>query len=177
MVKSGGEEAFKRDFDKNLRKAALFSDQKPAEPCATVVFFKKIMRDSKKKQFEQPLFPGYVFMSAQSFDASIAEAAKKSKNFYHFLDSNADIKRLQGGDREILSNLLKFGETQGISKVRFDENQKITVQCGPLAGFAGKIIKVNRKRGRATVQIDLCNNTMKFDLAFDELTAANSPQA
>ena len=167
MIKSGGEESFKKDFEENLKKAAINS--------AKITFFKKKMRNSKKIEFEQPLFPGYCFLSVEKMDAKIAEAAKKSKNFYHFLDNNTDIKRLQGKDKEILSNLLKFGETQGISTVSFDENQKITVSKGPLMGFEGKIIKVNRKRGRATIKIDLCNNEMRFDLAFDELAATQRP--
>lgn len=162
MIKSGGEESFKKDFQQNIEKAAINS--------AKITFFKKKMRNSKKIEFEQPLFPGYCFLSVEKMDAKIAEAAKKSQNFYRFLDSNTEIKRLQGQDQEILSNLLKFGETQGISTVSFDENQKIIVSKGPLLGFEGKIIKVNRKRGRATVKIDLCNNEMRFDLAFDEIT-------
>lgn len=165
MVKSGGEEAFKKDFEKNLGKIAPLS--------AKITFFKKKMRDSKKKEFEQALFPGYCFMSVESFCPQITEAAKKSRNFFHFLDSNKDIRSLQGNDREILSNLLKFGDVQGISKAYFTEDQKIVVAEGPLAGFEGKIVMVNRKRGRATVQITLCSSQMKFDLAFDEISACN----
>lgn len=174
MVKSGGEEAFKKDFDKNLRKAALLNAEKEDGgadefSCAQIIFFKKKMRDSQKREFEQALFPGYCFMSVEKFSAKIAETAKKTKNFYHFLNNNSDIQKLQGNDREILSNLLKFGETQGISQATFDENQRIIVEAGPLMGLEGKIVKVNRKRGRATVQITLCSNQMKFDLAFDEI--------
>ena len=174
MVKSGGEGAFKKDFEKNLGKFAILEgDQakKYALLSAKITFFKKKMLDSQKKAFEQTLFPGYCFLTVESFGIKVVEAAKKSKNFYYFLNNNKDIKRLQGNDREILSNLLKFGEIQGISKAYFDKDQKIVVASGPLAGFAGKIIKVNRRQGRATVQVDLCNNTIKFDLAFEEITA------
>ena len=164
MVKSGGEEAFKKDFEKNLRKVS----EQTAQSVKTT-FFKKKMRDSQKKEFEQSLFPGYVFLSTKEFNSQIVEAAKQSKNFYHFLNSNSNIQALRGNDRQILANLLKFGETQGISKVWFDQNQKILIASGPLAGFEGKIIKVNKKRGRATVQVDLFNNAIKFDLAFDEI--------
>lgn len=174
MVKSGGEEAFKKDFEKNLKKAALLEAgaQKTPALSAKITFFKKKMRDSKKREFEQALFPGYVFLSAQALDDRVAEAAKKAKNFYHFLNSNSDIQKLQGSDREILASLLKFGETQGVSQAYFDQNQRIVIAGGPLLGFEGKIIKVNKKRGRATVQVDLCSNTMKFDLAFEEMAAS-----
>ena len=179
MVKSGGEEAFKKDFEKNLGKIALYEanqDKKAALLSAKITFFKKKMRDSQKKEYEEALFPGYCFMTATSFCPQIAGAAKKSKNFYHFLDSNKAIRALQGNDKEILSNLLKFGEVQGISKAYFTEDQKIVVSEGPLAGFEGKIVMVNRKRGRATVQVDLCNNTIKFDLAFEEIAECKKIQ-
>ena len=171
MVKSGGEEAFKKDFEDNLKLEALAAAgaQEADALQAKVVFFKKKMRNAKKIEYEQALFPGYVFLSAEAFDERLVSAAKKSRNFFHFLNSNADIQKMQGKDREILSNLLKFGETQGISKAFFDENQRIVIKSGPLLGFEGKIVKVNKKQGRATVQIDLCKNTLKFDLAFDEI--------
>ena len=171
MVKSGGEESFKKDFEKKL--AALCEEQASAK----ITFFKKTMRNSKKEEFEEALFPGYLFLSAQAFDARIVGAAKKSKNFYRFLNSNTDIRPLRGSDLEHFSNLLKFGETQGVSKARFAENQRIVIESGPLLGFEGKIVKVNRKRGRATVQIDLCDNTMKFDLAFEEISAKGNTEA
>lgn len=135
------------------------------------------MKNSKGVEYEQALFPGYVFMSTDALDAPLVATAKKSRGFCRFLNTNTDILRLQGKDMEYLSNLLKFGETQGISQAYFDENQRIVVAKGPLAGFEGKITKVNRKRGRATVQIDLCSNIIKFDLAFEEIAAAGSPQA
>ncbi len=175
MVKNGGEGTFKKDFEKNLSKLAVLEadkSQKAALLSTKIFFFKKKMLNSQKKEFEQPLFPGYCFLSTESFHPKIAEAAKKTKNFYFFLDNNKDIKRLQGNDRETLSNLLKFGEVQNISKARFDKNQKIVVSEGPLTGFEGSIVKVNRKRGRATVQIQLCSNQMKFDMAFEEITAS-----
>lgn len=169
MVKSGGEESFKKNFDETIRKARL--SQKTLSE-AKITFFKKRMKNAKKVEYEQALFPGYVFMSTENLDAALVAATKKCQNFYHFLNTNADIVHIQGKDMEYLSNLLKFGETQGISKAYFDQNQRIVITKGPLTGFEGKITKVNRKQGRATVKIDLCNNEIKFDLAFEEITAA-----
>lgn len=171
MVKSGGEESFKKSFDETIKKSRL--SQKPLNE-AKITFFKKRMKNAKKIEYVQALFPGYVFMSTESLDAPLAAATKKCRNFYHFLNTNADILRVQGKDMELLSNLLKFGETQGISQAYFDQNQRIVITKGPLAGFEGKITKINRKQGRATVKIDLCNNEIKFDLAFEEISLSES---
>lgn len=167
MVKSGGEEAFKKEFEEAIAKSR--ETQNPIED-AKITFFKKKMRNAKKIEYEEPLFKGYVFMSTEKLTVQQVNAAKKRKNFYHFLDSNANIQKLCPKDYEQIAALLQFGEIQGVSKAYFNEKQRIVVTSGPLAGFEGKITKVNRKRGRATVQIDLCSNIMKFDLAFDEIT-------
>lgn len=171
MVKSGGEKAFKKDFEEALTRSRAANKSLPD---AKAVFFMKKMRDSKRREFEQALFPGYVFLSAGSVDAPLLQAVKKCRGFYRFLNANDDIQKLQGKDFDYLSNLMKFGETQGISQAAFDENQRIVIKSGPLLGFEGQIVKVNRKRGRATVQIDLCNNEMKFDLAFEEISLNES---
>lgn len=160
MVKTGAEEAFKSDFEKTLKERDI---------SAEVMFFKKKMRTSKKIEYEQVLFPGYVFLAVLELNPDIVRIARLNRNFYHFLPSNTDIHQLEGKDLEYLANLRKFGEVQGISKAYFNENMRIVVTDGPLMGFAGNIIKVNRKRQRVTVKLDLCNSTLKFDLAYDEV--------
>ena len=99
----------------------------------------------------------------------MVKTAHMNRSFYHFLPSNTDIHQLEGKDLEYLANLRKFGEVQGISKAYFNENMRIVITDGPLMGFAGNIIKVNRKRQRVTVKLDLCNSTLKFELAYDEI--------
>ena len=165
MIKSGAEEIFKADFEKEAQKSAVQSQE------ARLFFFKKKMKNAKKIEYEQALFPGYVFLQTDLLDAHLIKAAKSSKNFYRFLNSNQDIQELKGQDREHIKSLLSFGETQGISKARFDSDKRIVIESGPLKGFEGKITRVNKKRGRATVQIDFCNSVMKFDLAFEDLSA------
>ncbi len=168
MVKSGREEAFKKKFEEAAKKSQFGPE--PFED-ARVIFFKKRMKNSKGEKYQESLFKGYVFFSASKMSPALASAAKKCPSFYHFLNSDQDIRRLEGRDFEIVSNLLKFGETQGISKATFGKDQRISIISGPLLGFEGKIVKVNKKRGRATVKIDLCDNEMRFDLAFDEIKA------
>ncbi|MBP5452032.1 MAG: hypothetical protein J6Y16_07330 [Treponema sp.] len=168
MVKTGSEDSFRADFEKILREY---------DSTAELMFFKKKMRTSKKIEYEQALFPGYVFISIQELNPDIIRKARANRNFYHFLPSNTEIHPLEGKDLEYLSNLKKFGEVQGFSKAYFNENMRIVVTDGPLMGFAGNIIKVNRKRQRVTVRLDLCSSTVKFDLAYDEISAENKSNA
>lgn len=65
------------------------------------------------------------------------------------------------------------------SLVRFDENQKIKVIEGPLQGIEGFIIKVNKRKRRAKVKLDIAESVIILDLAFEVMeadTAETAPQ-
>ncbi len=158
MVKTGGEEKFKKALEKSLQEAEKDID---------VIFFKKKLRTRKNVEYEQALFSGYVFLGANELDPESILLVKKTINFYHFLNSNSDIRPLYGQDLEYVTKLLKFGKTQGLSKAYFNENMRIVVTDGPLAGFSGKIFKVNRRQQRVTVLLEMFKNSIKFDLGYE----------
>lgn len=132
MVKSGSEEAFKKKFEESAKKSQFGAE--PFED-ARVIFFKKRIKNSKGEEYQESLFKGYVFISASKMSSALAAAAKKCPSFYHFLNNDQDIRRLEGRDFKIISNLLKFGETQGISKVCFGKDQRISIISGPIFGL------------------------------------------
>jgi transcriptional antiterminator NusG len=66
------------------------------------------------------------------------------------------------------------GPLAGKSKVVFDENSRIVVIEGPLSGLEGKIIKVDKRKGRAKIKLDLYDDSFSIDLAFEVLEAAPS---
>ena len=51
---------------------------------------------------------------------------------------------------------------------------RIVITEGPLVGFSGNIIKVNRKRQRVTVMLDMFNSSMKFDMTYDMIEKSPS---
>ncbi len=160
MVKTGGEEVFKKDFYR------LCSDRF----CGVNAYFlkRKVKLNGRLKgQSEQkPLFPGYVFISVPEPCDDFFLTVKSCINFFHFLNSNTDIQELKGKDLGYLSRLLAYGEVSGLSKVKFDENDRIQIVSGPLEGFKGNIIRVDRRRQRVTVSIDMCGIS-SFDLCYE----------
>jgi transcriptional antiterminator NusG len=161
MVRSGGEELFKKEALKN---------GSPYAVGLQLWFFKRKVKNGGKKKgevVEQPLFPGYVFMAAEDMDAYLYDKISRCSNFYHFLKDNKDITPLAGKDLEYLHTLMNYGEVTGISQATFDEHDRIVVLSGPLQGFSGNIIRVNKRKQRVTVQIDLCGNISSFDLSYD----------
>ena len=160
MLKTGSEEKFK---DAATEKLALQGDD------SKLYFFKKKMRARRGSDFEEPLFPGYIFMETENLERSSVETLKKVDGFYHFLFDNAAPQKLRGNDLEYFSVFKKSGEMLGISKAKFDENQRIVIVEGTLKGLEGRIIRVNRRCKRVTVEIDMFGYDKKVDLCYADV--------
>ena len=65
--------------------------------------------------------------------------------------------------------LAKFGRILGRSKVIYNEDDRIVVIDGPMKGFEGQIVKVDRRKRRAKIRLSLHNNAYLIDLGFDVL--------
>jgi len=129
-----------------------------------------IRKQGKLKPSLSGVFPGYIFIEAESDDEIIKcqWEFRRTEGFYRFLKSNQDIKALSGQDLEIVLHFIKNnGAIAGRSKVYFDENSRIVVVEGPLVGLEGRIIKVDKRKRRAKVSLDLYNDSFAIDLAFE----------
>jgi len=159
MVKTGSEEKFKDSATQLLSKEGNGSK---------FFFFTKVMKARNGAIFTEALFPGYVFMETESLERSTIESFKKVNGFYHFLANNSAPQKLEGKDLIYYSTFRNNGEIMGISRVRFDENQRIKIVDGPLLGFEGKIIRVNKRCQRVTVEIDILGGCKRVDLCYTD---------
>jgi transcriptional antiterminator NusG len=64
---------------------------------------------------------------------------------------------------------MSFGKVADISKVRFDEDDRIVVVEGPLKDLEGLIVKVDIRKRRAKIRLDMCENSFLVDLGFEIL--------
>jgi len=129
-----------------------------------------IRKQGKLKSSLSGVFPGYIFIEAENDDEIIKcqWEFRRTEGFFRFLKSNQDIKALGGQDLEIVLHFIKnTGAVAGRSKVYFDENSRIVVVEGPLMGLEGRIIKVDKRKRRAKVSLDLYNDSFAIDLAFE----------
>ena len=159
MVKTGAEEKFKSSATEKLAQSGDGSK---------FYFFKKQMTARSCVSFEEPLFPGYIFLETENLTRETIETLKKVSGFYHFLFDNTNPHKLNGNDLAYYSTFRQSGEILGLSKARFDENQRIQIVEGPLKGFQGKIIRVNRRCKRVTVQIEMFGYSKKVDLCYTD---------
>ena len=121
------------------------------------------------------IFPGYVFLELNDEDniLNYQWAFRRTEGFYRFLRSNQDIVPLQNRDLELVLHFIReVGPLAGVSKVFFDENSRIVVIAGPMAGLEGRIVKVDKRKGRAKIKLDLYDDSFCIDLAFEVLERA-----
>jgi len=129
-----------------------------------------IRRKGKIRQSMSAVFPGYLFIEAER-DEEIRACQwefRRTDGFYRFLRSNQDIKPLADRDLELVLHFIKnVGPVAGRSKVYFNENSRIVVVEGPLMGLEGRIVKVDKRKGRAKISLDLYKDSFTIDLAFE----------
>ena len=167
QVKTRGEEKFIR----------LFRGQHP-EITLPLHFPQRSMdirRGGKIIPSKLAVFPGYIFLEVPDEDSILRYqwAFRRTDGFYRFLRSNQDIVPLQSRDLELVLHFIKYvGPLAGKSKVYFDENSRIAVISGPLSGLEGRIIKADKRKGRAKIRLDLYGDSFSIDLAFEVLEQA-----
>jgi transcriptional antiterminator NusG len=118
-----------------------------------------------------PIFSGYVFILADRIEPELYWSLRKTPGFFRFLKSNQDIVALPEGDARVLRKLLAYGEVVGKSVADFDENNRIRVLDGPLKGLEGQIVKVDRRKGRVKVKLDLYEESHTVDFGFTSVEA------
>jgi len=129
-----------------------------------------ISKKGKIKKALYAIFPGYIFIEAEYEEDILSNqfCFREIEGFFRFLKSNQDITPLSGHSLDIVLHFIKrTGQIAGSSKVYFDENSRIVVLEGPLKGLEGKIIKVDKRKGRAKISLDLYSDSFSIDLAFE----------
>ena len=160
MVLTGEEKKFKeyacREFSQT-------------NPEAQFYYFERKLFTKKRGWFLGSLFPGYVFFCVERLTADFFTRLKKVKGFCRILPRNDEPLEITGAALEELSFLIKNGEVMDVSKVLFLPNQLVKAVSGPLKGYEGKIVMVNKKKKQITVQSTLTNDGKKFDLLYEDV--------
>ena len=164
QVKTGREEIF-------LKSAKKVLDSKDV----TFLWPRKNLRIRRRGKWQDKVasvYPGYIFLETQKIDNDLYWALRKTQGFYRFLRDNQNIEPLSKNDEEILKHFISCGEIIEKSRVAFDENDRIHIISGPLKGLEGLIVKVNRRKGRVKIRLNLYNNTLYADLGIETVASS-----
>ena len=135
-----------------------------------------IRRRGKTRKETTAIYPGYLFIEAEKLEPEVYWALRPVQGIYKFLKSNINIEPLHGEDRRTLLHFLEHGETVAASKVRFDENNRIQVKEGPLKGLEGRIIKVDRRKRRAKVRLNMYEDSFMVDFGFELIETSSEEE-
>lgn len=128
-----------------------------------------IRKQGRVKPVEKPIFPGYIFLEHE--EALLARELRwqlrSIPHFIRLLPETSQPKPLEEKDRQLLSHFITLHKPADISKVYFDEDDRIVVLEGPLKGLEGRIIKVNKRKGRVKIVLDMCGSAFTLDLGFE----------
>lgn len=129
-----------------------------------------IRRGGKVANRELPVFPGYVFLEVEALGSGARWDFRHVDGFYRFLrNGEGEPIPLSEKDRSLLLHFISLGKRADISKVTFDEKDRIVVIEGALKGLEGRIAKVDRRKGRARVILDLYEKSFPIDFGFEEV--------
>jgi transcriptional antiterminator NusG len=128
-----------------------------------------IRKTGALKTVLEPVFPGYIFLETPNLPDETYWLLRTTPGFYRFLPDNRLPQPLDGKDLATLKHFMSFGPYADKSKVSFDASDRINVVEGPLKGLEGRIIKVDKRKGRAKVKLDMYDESFLIDLAFEVL--------
>jgi transcription termination/antitermination protein NusG len=132
----------------------------------------RIRKGGSWRESVAPIFPGYLFLQASEIDPALYSELKRTPAFVRFLPSNESAAPLDRADQEMLAHFLGFGEIVEKSTAYFDENRRIRIVAGPLKNLEGMIVRVDRRKGRARVRLELYEDSFEVDFGFEALDAA-----
>jgi transcriptional antiterminator NusG len=136
------------------------------------IWLRRSLRIRKRGEWIEtlaPIFPGYLFAEAQEISSELFLRVRRLPGFFRFLQSNENIMPLSQEDMQLLSYFLSFGQVVEKSVVYFDAGKRIRVVSGPLKELEGKIVKVDSRKGRAKVKLDMFEHAFLVDFGFEAL--------
>ena len=128
-----------------------------------------IRRKGKRLKTFPPLFPGYLFVESEGISPEQLSTFRRAEGYVRILRSPSDITPLGRSDEALIRHFLSYGEVAPTSRVTFRENHRIEVLTGPLTGLEGRIVKVDKRKGRAKVKLDMYDKSFLIDLGFEVL--------
>lgn len=133
------------------------------EVCSPVIEAPRLTR-AGKQWFEEPLFPGYLFVR---FDARVH---LRTVRYAH------GVSRVVTFGREPAivpsDEILSLKHLTQTSAERLEAGQRVTVICGALRGLAARIQNVYGAGERVRILIDFLGREQMLDVGCDDVLAA-----
>ena len=139
----------------------------------------KEKRNGKYETAERPMFSGYLFLYWEGSEEKYFPMfeLRRIPGLIRVLSYDDGSHALKGKDQDFARWLHMNGGFIRQSKVVYSEGQRIHICEGPLKGFDGNVIKVDRHHKRITLRFDIAGSIsdVHFSVEFlDSNMAAGS---
>ena len=118
------------------------------------------------------LFPGYVLLKGSSEELSACDFRTVPK-IIRPLRSGYDLVSIDEDEIQVLSKLVCNNEVIDFSSL-FIKDGKVRVTDGPLVSMEGRIISVDRRKGRAKVSLDFLGDSRVVELGINVIVLAEA---
>ncbi len=141
------------------------------DDCLTFHVPKRMLKERKAGRWHEVirvLFPGYVLINGRM---GIDEYKKcmDVPGLHRLLKSEREPVIIPSSEIQILQALISSGEVIQASRITIDEGNTVKILSGPLINLEGNVISVNKRKGRAKVEVPFLNKKRVFELAVEIL--------
>lgn len=132
-------------------------------------------RQGTETVVERPLFSGYLFMFWDGEEESEFpfHEARRVRNVIRFLRYDDGSHALKGKDLEFAKWIHMHRGTIKRSKVVFREGQKVHICEGPLRGFDGNVVKVDKHHKRIVLRFEIGDMVSDVNFSVEFLSASS----
>ena len=130
-------------------------------------------RQGKTEIVERPMFSGYLFLFWEGSDESLFPLYKirRIPGVTRILGYDDGTHALKGRDLEFAHWLHMNGGFIKQSKVVYTEGQRIHICAGPLRGFDGNVIKVDKHHKRIVLRFEIGDNVSDVSFSVEFLNS------
>jgi transcriptional antiterminator NusG len=121
--------------------------------------------EGRKDYVLRTLFPSYVLIGTNQI-IKLYEIMKNHKSIHiiKLLKNDNFFQEINEREIDSIINLINKEGVIGISDI-YVEDEKVNIIDGPLSHYNGIIKKINRRKGRAKIQVDFLNKKCFVDIA------------
>lgn len=128
-------------------------------------------RQGRTQLVEKIMFPGYLFLESDldqtEIDNQIKELRKRRSGVVKLLKFDKDgTPALRPEEKEYLEKLLGKDRIMEHS-VGLIRGGKVIISEGPLQGFESQIIKIDRHKRRALLELDMCGQKTQVSVSLE----------
>ncbi len=128
-------------------------------------------KDGNWKEYEEKLFPGYIFVETED-PKKIASEIRNIDGFKKLVGmgeiGHMNYIPLTLDEENMINDLIgKEKKTIGISTISIEEGKSVKIISGPLVGYEGKVLKYDLHKRVALVSIPFAGRETTIQLGID----------